>query len=293
MCSIQLDTFDYKIGSHISFDKTISKTLLNSLNMGMYTFQIFLGSPQSFTRSQLKQEDIDKCLEIQTRFPTKIFTHAPYVYNLAGSKECLAWSDNDEQDEKTLKVIYSLETEINQVSKFGKGVVLHPGTFPDKEKGCKTVGKSISKINFNENSTLILENMAGQGNVLGSTFEELKNIKDNIDKNKQKHIKFCIDTAHIHGKGLYNLGNVTEIDKMFGDLDNSLGLDNISLFHLNDSDVKLGSKVDRHCLLCEGEIWTGKEEVLKYFLDKTKHHNIPCVMETDPSDMIKFYHKLI
>lgn len=286
---ILLANFNYNIGAHISFDKTISKTLENAISMGMYNFQIFLGSPQSFNRTILKDDDIKNFIKIQKNFPMNIFTHAPYVYNLAGSKDSLAWAGNNEQDEKTMKVIYSIQSELEQVSRFGNGVVLHPGCFTDKKKGCLAISKSIDKINFSDNSRLILENMAGQGSVIGSSLEELKYIKDSISKDKQKHIKFCIDTAHIWGKGLYNLKNIDEIDKMFVDLENILGIENISLFHLNDSKVVFGSNVDRHELICEGQIWKDREIVLKYFLDKSKSFNLPLVMETDPSDIVKFY----
>ena len=64
--------------------------------------------------------------------------------------------------------------------------------------------------------------MAGQGSVIGSMIEELKDIKDQVVPEKQKYIGFCIDTAHIWGKGLYDLREIEEINKMFRDLENIL-----------------------------------------------------------------------
>lgn len=274
--TIALSNSGLKIGTHIPFIKTLEKTLLYALETGMYSFQFFLGSPQSFKRSNLKKEDIEISLEIIERFPMNIFTHAPYVFNLA---------KNNSKD-----IILSLEDEIKKVSQFkGKGVVLHPGSNQDKNFGIVEIAKNISKINFESDSKLILENMSGQGNMIGSNLEELKEIKENIDENKRKFIGFCIDTAHIWGMGLYDLSKIDQIEKMFIDIDSILGLENICLFHVNDSKAKFGSKLDRHQLLCQGEIWgNGKGDSLRYLLKKINEYNIPIILETDPSDILKF-----
>jgi apurinic endonuclease APN1 len=280
----------YPIGSHLSYINSASNTIDKAIAIGLHNVQFFLGSPQSLNRTTLTEKDIDGVLKISKKFPINIFTHFPYIANLAGCKDTLAWNGDDLQDEKTLKTIYSLQGELEQVAKFnGKGVVLHPGCFPDSKKACASIAKSINKINFTEGSNLILENMAGQGSMIGSTFEELVMIRNLVDKEKKKHISFCIDTAHIWGKGLYNLSQTEGIDKMFVDIDDKLGWENVSLFHFNDSKVKLGSKVDRHELLGDGEIFSGREEVIKYFLDKAIDKNIPCVLETHPGDSLKIF----
>ena len=265
------------IGTHISFNKTLSKTLLFAISSGMYSFQFFLGNPQSFVRTKLSDDDIKISLSIKDRYPIHIFTHAPYVYNIA-------------KEELNPQVVQSLENELKQVSLFGgNGVILHPGSNPDKKKGILEIAKNISQIDFSGSSKLILENMAGQGNMIGSSLEELRDIRDNVCDNNRKYIGFCIDTAHIWGMGIYDLSKKEGVDKMFYDIESILLVENISLFHVNDSKVKFGSKLDRHELLCNGEIWSKNEgESLRYLLNKIKSYNIPIVLETDPSDMIKF-----
>lgn len=278
MTDIHLSSSNLIIGTHIPFLKTLSKTLLCAISSGMYSFQFFLGSPQSFSRTKLLEDDINKSLSIIDKYPMNMFTHAPYVYNIA----------NDTKDNS--ECISSLEKELNQVSSFrGKGVVLHPGSNANRKKGIIEIAKNISKIEFKENSKLILENMSGQGNMIGSYLEELRDIKLKVDEDKRSFIGFCIDTAHIWGMGLYNLSEEKEIDKMFDDINNILGIENICLFHVNDSKAKFGSKLDRHQLLCDGEIWgNGKGNALRYLLNKINFYNIPIILETDPSDIIKF-----
>lgn len=263
------------IGTHIPFCGSLYKTIIYAIETGMYSFQFFLGSPQSFKRTKLKNQDISKSVSIIDRFPMHIFTHAPYVFNLAKENE---------------DAIISIEEELLSLSLFGgKGVVLHPGSNKNKEEGIINIANKISRINFPISTKLILENMSGQGNMIGSNFEELKYIRDNVDENKRKFVGFCIDTAHIWGMGLYNLSEKEEIDKMFVDIDSILGLENIILFHINDSKANFGSKIDRHQLLCNGEIWgNGKGDSLRYLLNKINELSIPIILETDPSDILKF-----
>lgn len=277
--NISLSQSGLSIGTHIPFGGSLYKTLLYALETGMYSFQFFLGSPQSFKRTSLKEDDISKSKTLIERFPMNIFTHAPYVFNFA--KDDISSQNN----------IISIEKELQEVSVIGgKGVVLHPGSNPNRDQGILKIAEKISKIKFSETNTkLILENMAGQGNMIGSHLEDLRDIRDNIDNNKREFIGFCIDTAHIWGMGLYDLSKTEEIDKMFIDIDSILGIENISLFHVNDSKVKFGSKIDRHHILCEGEIWGNRKgDSLRYLLKKINEHSIPIILETDPSDILKF-----
>lgn len=273
---ISLSSSGLIIGTHIPFSKSLSKTITLAISSGMYSFQFFLGNPQSFVRTTLSDDDIKTSLSLMDRYPLHIFTHSPYVYNIAN------------EDVNPL-VVKSLENELGQVSSFqGNGVVLHPGSNKDKKKGIEEIAKNISKIKFTR-SKLILENMAGQGNMIGSTLQELRDIRDNVVEDKRPFIGYCIDTAHIWGTGLYDLSKKEGVDKMFSDIKNILGIENVCLFHINDSKAKFGSNLDRHELLCNGEIWSkDKGESLRYLLNIINSYNIPIVLETDPSDIIKF-----
>jgi len=270
---ILLSNSSLNIGTHLPFNKSLYKTINFAISTGMYSFQFFLGNPQSFNRSSLNEDDIKMSLTIIDRYPMCIFTHAPYVYNLA----------KDIKDN-----IQSLEKELNHVALFGKGVVLHPGSNQNKIQGILNIAKNISKINFQTNSKLILENMSGQGNMIGSTLQELRDIRNNIEEEKRKYIGFCIDTAHIWGMGLYDLSDEKQIDIMFQDIDDILGIENISLFHVNDSKALFKSKLDRHELLGEGNIWNKNGEALRYLLKCINSKKIPIILETDPSDIRKF-----
>lgn len=277
----------YIVGAHTAFSGKICDTLWSGINHGMMALQFFMGSPQGYNRSKISDQDLKECSKIVSRFPLHIFTHFPYVSNLAGSKDILAWNGNLEQDKKTNMMLKGLEYELGIMSNFtNSGVVIHPGNYPDRKKGIEAIAKSINKINFFGNSKLILENSAGQGTSLATTFEEIKAIIDLVDKDKHKHLGVCIDTCHTYAYGLYDLSKCEEVDKLFSDFDKIIGLDKLTLFHLNDSETKMKSKKDRHACLGTGYIWKDGMDSLKHLLVMCEKYGIPLILETHGIDMV-------
>ena len=270
------------IGSHVSFAGNITDTLLTGITRGMYSIQFFMGNPKSFTREYICDKDIIKCQKLLGKYPTNIYSHFPYISNLAGKskKDCLAWSGNSVVDRKLSNVIRNLEYELSVIAQIGKGVVIHPGSFPDRDLGHRTVAKTINKIKFTTGSILLLENCAGEGNKLCRDFTELKFVMDLVTPNNMKHIGICVDTAHIWGQGDYDLRKISEIERMFEEFKSEIGISHFKLLHLNDSKAKLGSKKDRHEHLGEGEIWGKDKSSLIYLLNNCRKYNIPIILET-------------
>ena len=295
MLIINLHTFPWDLGSHISWKGNLEDTLGNGIRAGMYAIQFFLGSPKSFKRAQTSAEDISKAHKLCKRFPMHIFSHAPYLYNLCGRKASLAWNGDSEQDAKLTHILEELEYELSVLANFqtkSNGVIIHPGNYPDRELGLKTIAQSINKINFPKGSKLLLENSAGQGTSLATTFEEIKTIYDLVDEKKKKHIGVCIDTCHIFAYGSYDLSLCDEVDRLFDDFDKILGLELLTVIHLNDSQTPQKSKKDRHALIGTGRIWGKSFDSLVYLLNKCSSYKIPLVLETTPSD-IKVFSSLI
>lgn len=282
----------WDVGSHTYFSGSITDTISRGIKNGMYTIQFFMGdSTQAWKREKISNEDIEKSKILMSRFPMNVFTHYPFCANLAGQsqKGCLAWSGNSTIDQKLSSIFQSLEYELGIVSKLSQkrsGVVIHPGSYPDRENGHHTVAKTLNKINFPKNSILLLENCAGEGNKLCRTFEEIRTVMNLLEPEKRPHVKVCVDTAHIWGQGDYDLSEIEGVDKMFQDFERFLGIDNFYLLHLNDSKVPLGSKKDSHACLGEGLIWKNSFKSLVYLLNKCKQNQIPMVLETDESDML-------
>ena len=206
-------------------------------------------------------------------FPVNVFSHFPYCVNLAGSigNKYLAWSDEKNSESVLLASLKSIEYELGTLAKFDKvknGVVIHPGNWFDRKEGLLAIAKSINRINFPVNSTLLLENSAGQGNSLAS---------------KQSCIGICIDTCHLFAYGDYDFRDIKEIDRFLKDFDTLFGRSKLKSIHLNDSTKPLKSKKDNHAFIGTGCIWKDNLSSLVYLLNKTK--GIPIVLETSPSDM--------
>jgi len=279
------------IGSNITFTDTISSTLYSAISHGMLSVQFFLDNHQS-----MNKKDITCSKRLLTRFPTNVVTHFSITANLAGSIKSLAWNGDKFQDYKTTKTIRDIEYELKIMSDIAPeppkgeahqmltGVVIHPGSFPDKSKGILAVIQTINKINFPEgNSLLFLENSAGEGTKLASTFSEIKQIYDGV--NTKKRIGICIDTCHIFASGEYDLSDTKEVQRLFDDYNNTFsGIPLI--FHLNDSKKKFKSKVDRHACLGLGYIWGKSFDSLKLFLKICIEKNIPIILETEITDML-------
>jgi deoxyribonuclease-4 len=304
MSSLDIKIFENKwdMGFHMKFNRSLYDSIEQSISCGMYSMQIFMGNPKSFSRHKATEKDIIESKKLLERFPLHVISHFPYVANLAGSKNIAAWDGDKEQDMKTMNVIKSLEYELKIISNFTtktNGVVIHPGNHKDIKKGLKTISKSINKINFSPQSKLLLENSSGGGTSLATTFEEIKIIIDGVEKNKQKHIGVCIDTAHIFGFGLYDLRDDKQVCKMFKDFDKIIGKDKLCLLHLNDSkqsdnkrhNAPFGSKKDCHETIGEGYIWKNNFHPLKTLLNICKNWNVPIILETSNcNDLEKCLH---
>lgn len=272
------------IGIHLSFEKRISMTIQLAIETGLYSVQFFMGNPKSYKRQRITEDDIDESNRLLHRFPTHVFTHFPYIANLNGSVSSLAWNGDKKIDDTMFIVLNELQYELETISKLDAntcGTVIHPGCYPDRQVGLQTIATSINKINFKGKSKLLLENCAGEGRKLCRNFQEFKVIYSLINEDKKNNVGFCVDTAHIWGQGDYDLREMNEVKRMFDEFDFDIGIDKLSLIHLNDSEVPLGSKKDRHAVLGTGYIWRENTSSLIYLLNFCNERGIPIVIETN------------
>lgn len=277
----------WTVGSHIGFDGTIEKSVNNIIVNGGYACQFFMGNPKSYKRTRISDIDVERTNKILSKYPTCVYTHFPYLANLAGSKNILAWEGN-EQDKNTIYTLSELEYELNTIAKLncsGSGVVIHPGNHKNKQEGLKAISKSINRINFDENAMLLLENAAGEGTKLCCTLQEIKDVLDGVDEKKRDNVGVCIDTCHLFVYGEYDIMRYEEVDRFFKDFDELIGLEHFKLLHLNDSEVRFKGKVDRHAMIGTGYIWNEDLTSLIHLMDLCEENNIPMVLETTPQDL--------
>ena len=197
----------------------------------------------------------------------EIIIHAPYIINLA----------NTVKPETYELAVEFLEKEIVRTAAMGsKVLVLHPGSHVNAgtEAGTAQIIKGWNTVlNQNEDDVCIaLETMAGKGSEIGRSFEELKAIYDGVDK--RERLRVCFDTCHVNDAG-YDL--VNHYEDVFAEFDRIIGLDQIAVFHVNDSMNPLGAHKDRHANIGKGTIGY---ETLHRLVHDERFLNVPKILET-------------
>ena len=123
-----------------------------------------------------------------------------------------------------------------------------------------------------------MELTAGQGTVIGSTFEEMALLLSKIPAKLRSRVGVCLDTAHVFAAG-YDLDG--DYDGVWARFEDALGIARLGLLHLNDSKAPLASKKDRHELIGEGMIGA---EAFYRILNDPRLTAIPKVLETPKGD---------
>lgn len=236
------------IGAHVSAAGCPSKAVDNAVAIRATGFALFLSTPRRWEGKALDSGKIVRFKEKLTASgisPRGVLPHGSYLINLASSdKEILTKSRN------------LLVSELVKCRQLGLLMYnVHPGSCADRELGLGTLCESINyAIGEVPDVVIVVENMAGQGNVLCSDVGDFGVVVDGVVE--KSRIGFCLDTAHLFGAG-YDITQDSVVDKVIGDFDNTIGLEYLKAFHLNDSKVACGSKKDRHEVLGKGLIGLG------------------------------------
>ena len=235
---------------------------------GANVFMLYTGAPQNTRRKDISELNIEAGWEYARQHEIEeIVVHAPYIINLA----------NTVKPETYELAVEFLEKEIIRTAAMRSRImVLHPGSHVNAgmEAGIAQVIKGLNTVlNQNDDDVYIaLETMAGKGSEVGRTFEELKAIYDGVDK--KDRLRVCFDTCHVNDAG-YDI--VNHYDEVFEEFDKVIGLDQIAVFHINDSMNPLGAHKDRHANIDKGSIGY---ETLHRLVHDERFIDVPKILET-------------
>ena len=257
------------IGSHVSFAKDqLLGSVKEALSYGSTTFMFYTGAPQNTFRSKINEENTKEAYELMKENNIdmdKVIVHAPYIINLANNKE---------EDKYEFSINFLIE-EVNRCNMFNvKNMVLHPGSHVGlgPEVGLKNIIDALNKvIDTTTGVRILLETMAGKGTELGTNFDDLKYIIDNIH-NKDR-IGLCLDTCHLNDAG-YEIG---DFDKILDEVDSKIGLSYVKCIHINDSKNPIGAHKDRHENIGYGTI--GFDKLIKVIYND-RLTDVPKILET-------------
>lgn len=258
-----------KIGSHVGMSgkEMMLGSAKEAVSYGANTFMVYTGAPQNTRRKDISELNIEPAWEYMKEHGIEEFVvHAPYIINLA----------NTVKPETFQLAVDFLRLEIERTQAMGsKLLVLHPGSHVKAgvDAGTAQIIKGLNEVLMSDMQCYVaLETMAGKGDEIGRTFEELARIYDGVTCNDK--LRVCFDTCHVHDAG-YDI--VNDFDGVIEEFDRILGKDQIQVFHINDSKNICGAHKDRHENLGKGEI--GFDAIYRIV-----HHpdfvNIPKILET-------------
>jgi deoxyribonuclease-4 len=255
------------IGAHISTKGGLHTVFERASTINASAIALFAKNSNQWKGKTMTDDDV--ALFAQTRNIVPVLTHASYLINLA--------TTNAEFHRKS---IAAMVDELDRAERLGiHAVVLHPGAHmgAGAEAGLDQIARSLDQIHAaipNHRVVTLLETAAGQGSCLGCTFEELAQIRARVDD--KARIGVCVDTCHIFAAG-YEIRTRDGYASTIDELDRCVGIENVGAFHLNDSKKGLGSRVDRHQHIGEGEIGL---EAFRFLLNDRRFAKIPKVIET-------------
>lgn len=259
-----------KIGSHVGMagKEMFLASVKEAHSYGANVLMLYTGAPQNTRRKEIKDLNIEAGWEYAKKNGIdEIVVHAPYIINLA----------NTVKPETFELAVEFLEKEIRRTAAMqSKILVLHPGSALDAgaDAGIAQAVKGLNMVlDGNEDEVYIaLETMAGKGSEIGRTFEELKMIYDGV--HKKERLRVCFDTCHVNDAG-YDI--VNDYEGVFQKFDEVIGLDQIAVFHINDSLNPLGAHKDRHANIGAGTIGF---ETLHRIVHAPRFIKIPKILET-------------
>jgi len=272
------------VGAHVSASGGVQNAPLNAIAIGARAFALFTKNQKRWEAKDFETKTLDawfKNLEESKILPKHILPHDSYLINLGNpDDEKLEKSRNAFIDELQRCEILGLD-RLNfhpgsHLQKFGKKDPEYNEKIHYAELEClDLIAESINfALDKTKNVKAVIENTAGQGTNLGYKFEHLEYIIDRVED--KSRIGVCIDTCHMFTAG-YDIRTREAYDKTWNDFDKIVGREFLMGMHINDSKPALGSRVDRHHSLGEGEIgWNAFE----YIMNDSRMDDIPLVLET-------------
>lgn len=255
-----------KIGCHLSSSKGYEAMGKTALSIGANTFQFFTRNPRGGKAKEINPLDVNKYLQLaDNNHIDRILAHAPYTLNAASADENLREFAGNTMADDLLRMEYTPGNYYN----------FHPGSHVGQgvEVGIQYIADMLNSILTPEqNTTVLLETMAGKGSEIGRSFEELREIMDRVTL-KEK-IGICLDTCHVWDGG-YDI--VNDLDGVLQKFDSIIGLSNLKTIHLNDSMNPLGAHKDRHAKIGEGMI--GLEAITR-IINHPELKHLPFYLET-------------
>jgi deoxyribonuclease-4 len=256
-----------KFGCHVSIKEGYLGAARSAKLIGASSFQYFPKNPRSLSVKQFNREDTRLCNSFCQEHQLISVSHSPYPTSLTPS--------NDKKE----KVVQSLLNDLEITNACGSlGVVVHFGKQINGKDQLASYHLMIEMLNavlkdWEGECKILLENNAGKPGSMGTTLEEIVQVRKLCDYPEK--IGFCLDTCHAFASGLWDGSNWGNLIKKGEEL---LYFKDLMLIHLNNSKYESSSGKDRHAnIFNDGYI---KENQFEELVKTPYLKDIPFVLET-------------
>lgn len=239
-----------RIGIHCSTAGALPNAARKAVELGANCLQIFSGSPRTWAAPDPDPKAVAQMAGLRRDHDlTPLVIHANYLINL-----CSADAVNRP------KSIAAFRGEVRRGLAIGaEYLVVHPGSakdHPSREAAIDAFAEGLVEACdglASPSFSILLENTAGHGNLLGGEIADLRAIRDRAASRVKLPIGYCIDTCHSFAAG-YEITAEKGLKQFLALLAETLGMENVPVIHANDSKGALASHLDRHANIGEGYI---------------------------------------
>jgi deoxyribonuclease IV len=237
-----------RIGIHASISGSYLNALESARKLGCNALQIFSASPRMWGAGPARIPEADAA-----RFRARreelalgpLVIHANYLINLASVQPML----------RTRSIQAFHDELVRGIALGADFLVLHPGARGEAriESAIATVVNSVKeavrRVQLGK-LRILIENTAGMGTAVGSRLEEVAAIARGLSS---LGAGVCLDTAHLFAAG-YDISTESGLQSTISQIEQTIGLDHVYVWHVNDSKIALGGKVDRHENIGQGKM---------------------------------------
>ncbi|KAI4729286.1 AP endonuclease [Aureobasidium sp. EXF-10728] len=234
------------IGAHVSAAGGVPNAVQNAVHIGANAFALFLKSQRKWANPPLAEaHSIDfhaHCNKHDFDQNQHVVPHGSYLVNLAHT-----------DPDRTKQAYDSFLDDLKRCEKLGISLYnFHPGNSVggDRHAAIAHLANNLNRAHKETSKVItLLENMAAGGNVIGSTFQDLRDVIDLVDD--KSRVGVCLDTCHAFAGG-YDLRTPETVQKTLSDFDETVGMKYLRALHLNDSKAPFSSNRDLHANIGTG-----------------------------------------
>jgi len=264
-----------RFGAHVSIAGGVENAPLNAAAIGADAFALFTKNQRQWSAPPLSEESVEAfrrhCAEHHFD-PDFILPHDSYLINLGNP---------DPDKRRAATAAFTAEMERCHALGLTK-LNFHPGSHLGKSpvpEALTNIAEGVrAAIDAVPDVMAVIENTAGQGSCVGSSFAELGSLLEKIDR--PGRVGVCSDTCHAYAAG-YDLATGEGYESCMTEFAAAVGWEYLAGMHLNDTKGGCGSHLDRHAPVGDGALGV---ETFRRIVTDPRIGSIPLILETPEPD---------